>query len=227
MMGTEAKDDPELKALSKALHQLYDPVLDEPVPQSLRARGLTGAAPWRAVARAAGLVAVGLVVGAMSVWFLRPAQLPAAAQSDTPPFVKRAAIAHATYSPEVRHPVEVGADQEAHLVAWLSKRLGAPVKAPKLEGVGYSLVGGRLLRGDNGPVAYFMFQCKEGTRVTLYVRTDAANNRETAFRYQTEGNVKVFYWIDRKFGYALSSADISKEYLLKVADSVYRQLNPE
>ena len=112
-------------------------------------------------------------------------------------------------------------------MAWLSKRLGAPVKAPKLEGVGYSLVGGRLLPGENGPVAHFMYQCKQGTRVTLYVRTDATNNRETAFRYQTEGNVKVFYWIDRKFGYALSSADIPKENLLKVADSVYRQLNPE
>lgn len=223
----EVKDDPELKALSEALHQLYDPVLDEPVPQSLRARGLTGAAPWRSYARAASLVAAGLVVGAMSGWFLHPTQRPVAAQSDTPQFVKRAAVAHATYSPEVRHPVEVGADQEAHLVAWLSKRLGTPVKAPKLESVGYSLVGGRLLPGENGPVAHFMYQCKQGTRVTLYVRTDATNNRETAFRYQTEGNVRVFYWIDRKFGYALSSADIPKENLLKVADSVYRQLNPE
>ena len=226
-MGTEAKDDPELKAPSEALHQLYDPVLDEPVPQSLRAGGLTGAAPWRAYARAASLVAVGVAAGALGGWWLHSAQRPAVAQADTPPFVKRAAVAHATYSPEVRHPVEVGADQEAHLVAWLSKRLGAPVKAPKLEGVGYSLMGGRLLPGENGPVAHFMYQCKQGTRVTLYVRTDVANNRETAFRYQTEGNVKVFYWIDRKFGYALSSADIPKENLLKVADSVYRQLNPE
>lgn len=226
-MGNDVKDDPELKTLSDALHQLYDPVLDEPVPESLRARGLTGVAPWRAFARAASLVAAGLAVGVLAGWLLHPAQRSPAAQVDTPPFVKRAALAHATYSPEVRHPVEVGADQEAHLVAWLSKRLGAPVKAPKLEGVGYSLVGGRLLPGENGPVAHFMYQCKQGTRVTLYVRTDATNNRETAFRYQTEGNVKVFYWIDRKFGYALSSADIPKENLLKVADSVYRQLNPE
>ncbi len=139
---------------------------------------------------------------------------------------RRAAIAHATYSPEVRHPVEVGADQEAHLVAWLSKRLGAPLRAPKLEDVGYSLVGGRLLPGENGPVAHFMYQCNQGTRVTLYVRTEASNNRETAFRYAKEGNVRVFYWVDRKLGYALSSADISKEDLFKVANAVYRQLNP-
>jgi anti-sigma factor RsiW len=139
---------------------------------------------------------------------------------------RRAAVAHATYSPEVRHPVEVGADQEAHLTAWLSKRLGVPVRAPKLEHVGYSLVGGRLLPGDNGPVAHFMYQCQMGTRVTLYVRTDAVSNRETAFRYAREGNVRVFYWVDRKMGYALSSADISKDDLNRVANAVYQQLNP-
>jgi anti-sigma factor RsiW len=139
---------------------------------------------------------------------------------------RRAAVAHATYSPEVRHPVEVGADQEAHLVAWLSKRLGAPLRAPKLEAVGYSLVGGRLLPGDTGPVAHFMYQCNRGTRVTLYVRTEAAGNRETAFRYAREGSVGVFYWVDREMGYALSSNDISKDDLLKVANAVYQQLNP-
>ena len=112
----------------------------------------------------------------------------------------RAAVAHAVYSPEVRHPVEVGADQEAHLVAWLSKRLGTQLRAPKLEAVGYSLVGGRLLPGETGPVAHFMYQCNQGTRVTLYVRTDLGGNRETAFRYAREGSVGVFYWVDSKVG---------------------------
>ena len=36
---------------------------------------------------------------------------------------QRAALAQAVYEPEVLHPVEVGAEQEAHLVKWLSKRL--------------------------------------------------------------------------------------------------------
>ena len=51
-------------------------------------------------------------------------------------------------------------------------------------------------------------------------------NRSTAFRYAREGNVGVFYWIDTKLGYALSSADISKEDLLNVANVAYQQLNP-
>ena len=71
-----------------------------------------------------------------------------------------------------------------------------------------------------------MYQCNQGTRVTLYVRTDMTGNRETAFRYAREGNVGVFYWVDSKIGYALSSADISKEDLLNVANAAYQQLNP-
>jgi len=224
-MDSEPQDEAELQTISQALHQLYDPVLEEPVPESwLQSRRRR----WRAHAIAAGWVLLGLALGILAGWQLhiwRGASVPP--QAEVPGFVKRAAIAHATYAPEVRHPVEVGADQEAHLVAWLSKRLGAQLRAPKLEAVGYSLVGGRLLPGESGPVAHFMYQCKQGTRITLYVRTDATGNRETQFRYQAEGNVKVFYWIDRKFGYALSTADVAKETLLTVANAVYQQLNPE
>jgi anti-sigma factor RsiW len=229
-MEDAPRDEAELKALSDALHELYDPVLQEPLPAHwLRRRR------WRVYALAAGWALLGLAAGAIAGWQLRDWRAVPAPQADAsvPVFVKRAAVAHATYSPEVRHPVEVGADQESHLVAWLSKRLGAPLRAPHLESVGYSLVGGRLLPGEgasagsSAPVAHFMYQCKRGTRVTLYVRRNVSDNRETAFRYSTEGNVKVFYWIDRKLGYAISSADIDKETLLKVAHAAYQQLNPE
>ena len=217
------QEELELKALSQGLHQLYDPVLEEPVPLSLlRARRLR----WHSHAIAAGWVLLGLGVGVFAGWQLHAWRANIPPQAEVPALVRRAAIAHATYSPEVRHPVEVGADQEAHLVAWLSKRLGAQVRAPKLEAIGYSLVGGRLLPGDSGPVAHFMYQTAQGRRITLYVRTEATENRESAFRFSSEGNVKVFYWIDRKLGYALSSADIGKDDLLKVANVVYQQLNP-
>jgi anti-sigma factor RsiW len=221
------QDDAEMKVISQGLHQLYDPVLDEPVPAYLRAR-IVRHGRWRGAAIAAGWVAVGLAAGVVGGWQLHASRAVATAQTEVPGFVKRAAVAHAVYSPEVRHPVEVGADQEQHLVAWLSKRLGAPLRAPKLDnvGLGYALVGGRLLPGENGPVAHFMYQYKDGRRLTLYVRASAAGNRETAFRYAAEGNVRVFYWIDRNLGYAISSADIAKDELYKVADAVYKQLNP-
>lgn len=216
----------DYRRIAQALRAAFDPVLDEPVPQRLTRTPGAGRA-WPRYAAVAGWIALGAALGAVTTWQWRDAPRPNAAAVDMgSTMARRAALAHATYSPEVRHPVEVGADQEAHLVAWLSKRLGTPVQPPKLDAIGYSLMGGRLLPGDNGPVAHFMYQCTKGTRVTLYLRAGANESRETAFRYAEERNVRVFYWIDRKFGYAISSADISRDDLYKVANTVYQQFNP-
>ena len=219
----EAERIADYRRLAKELRTIYDPVMSEALPP----RFVHKRVQWRRYALAAGWLVVGILIGSLAGWELRESPLTLSPSADAgAAMARRAAIAHVTYSPEVRHPVEVGADQEEHLIAWLSKRLGAPLRVPQLEGVGYSLVGGRLLPGDTGPVAHFMYQTQKGARITLYVRTEVAGNRETAFRYAEEGKVRVFYWVDRKMGYAISSGDISKDELLKVANSVYQQLNP-
>ncbi len=84
-------------------------------------------------------------------------------------FVHQASLAHQVYVPEVRHPVEVTAAQQEHLLQWLSKRLQRPLKVPDLRAEGYELVGGRLLPGNDGARAQFMFQDKVGERITLYL----------------------------------------------------------
>ena len=221
----EAERVATYQRLGKEVRAAYEAMLSEPVPERL-AQAAAPRFPWRRAAAIAGWIALGIAVGAPAGWQLRPERLVAQASPDATVIARRAAIAHATYSPEVRHPVEVGADDEQHLVAWLSKRLGIKVRAPKLDEAGMSLVGGRLLPGDTGPVAQFMYQSQNGKRLTLYVRTEASRNRETAFRYARENNVAVFYWIDREAGYALASADLSKDELLRLANLCYRQLEP-
>jgi len=137
------------RAHNAALRAAFDPVLAEPVP--VRLLDATRPRPRRAWAAAAALAWVAL--GGVGGWAVSEAYRPAErAPRVEAPLPLRAAIAHAVYAPEVRHPVEVGADQEAHLVAWLSKRLGAPVRAPKLESVGYRLISGRMLLSEAGPV---------------------------------------------------------------------------
>jgi len=69
-----------------------------------------------------------------------------------------------------------------------------------------------------------MYQDARGQRLTLYVSRSSAN-RDTAFRFSQEDRVSVFYWVDGKLGYALSS-ELPKERLLAVATAVYQQLNP-
>lgn len=202
-----------------ALRSLYDPVLDETVPERIGTRRPQGGGAMLRYAAVVAWIALGGVIG----WHLQ------AYRAGAPPtasgWARQAAIAHVTYSPEVRHPVEVPAEQETHLVNWLSKRLGTQVRAPHLGAIGYSLVGGRLLPGDSGPVAQFMYQDAKGQRLTLYVRTNRDDARETAFRFAQENKIGVFYWIDRNLGYALSG-EVDKQELLRVATAVYRQLNP-
>ena len=219
----EAERVAAYRRLGEALRAAYDPVLAEPVPQQLEGAA-TPRPRARSIASIAGWIALAALLGALSGWEAHDWRRPAGPLAEGAAMARRAAIAHATYSPEVRHPVEVGADQEQHLVAWLSKRVGVNVRAPKLDEAGMTLVGGRLLPGESGPVALFMYQSAAGRRLTLYIRAEANGQRETAFRYARENNVSVFYWIDRDCGYAISSADLSKDELLRIATLVYKQL---
>lgn len=140
-------------------------------------------------------------------------------------FAQQAAVAHAVFQPELRHPVEVTAEQQEHLVQWLSKRLGHPLKVPALHAQGFELMGGRLLPGDSGARAQFMYQNTAGVRITLYigVMDKPATAAETAFRFYTDGPVPGFYWVDQGFGYALSG-ELSRPVLLNLATSVHQQL---
>ncbi|MDO9167383.1 MAG: anti-sigma factor, partial [Rhodoferax sp.] len=143
-------------------------------------------------------------------------------------FVRQASFAHAVYSPEIRHPVEVTAADQEHLVQWLSKRVGKPLKVPNLAPQGYELVGGRLLPGDAGARAQFMFQNAAGTRITLYLGAvdkgpGGLGARETGFHFGADGPIPSFYWIDQGFGYALAG-QLPREALMNLAQAVYRQL---
>ncbi|HEX3382047.1 MAG TPA: anti-sigma factor [Paraburkholderia sp.] len=132
-------------------------------------------------------------------------------------FAQRADVAYAVYTPERRHPVEVAASEEEHLITWLSKRLNRPLSVPSLQEYGYSLVGGRLLPGEAGPAAQFMYEDQSGARLTLYVTGIARD--ETAFRLLRDGNRRTFYWISDGMGYALSGA-IAEGKLREIAIDV-------
>ena len=178
---------------------------------------------WRQAVAAVVLLGLGAVGGRL--WPTPPgAPLEVAAE---PRFVRDAVIAHAVYVPETRHPVEVTGADEAHLVQWLTRRLGAPVKAPVLLSAGFRLLGGRLLPGVETPRAQFMYEDTQGRRLTLYVTVFEAGKspQETAFRSVREGGVESFYWIEGRLGYALSG-DMPSSEMMALARDVYQQLSP-
>jgi anti-sigma factor RsiW len=230
---------------AQALRARLDPVLDEPVPQALAqvlwrkapaslASGPGFGAGWQRRAAAVAVFVLGGAVGAALMWRLQgaPAALVAGAGGE-PAWVHRAAVAHAVYVPEVRHPVEVGA-QEEHLSRWLTKRLDVPVKLFDLRAQGFELVGGRLLPDAAAPSAQLMYESipvpgstAKPVRVTVYLRKPDSGTA-TSFRYERQGDLGLFYWVEGQgaegaaCGYALVGA-LPRERLLALAEAIYRQ----
>lgn len=207
---------------NEAFHAAFDGILAEPVPAAMAVRPASGPAPrnraaaWWRVAAAILL----LVTGGATGWFLRGETAPPAF---TPPGLAHNAIsAHSIYIKERRHAVEVEAKEEKHLVRWLSKRLGQPIRMPNLLTMGFRLVGGRLLPDDGKPAAQFMYENDKGSRLTIYVRRNI-ESRELAFQFVSEKDTSAFYWLDENFAYALVG-DLGREGLHEAAKIIHKEL---
>lgn len=217
----EAQRIAAYRSQRQALQASWAPLLDEPIPAHLlaAARRPVPQRPWRMLAAALACVTLGGLTG----WQLRGSEAVPALPAEQG-LAQRAAVAHVVYAPDRRRPVEVDAAHEDQLVAWLSKRIGTPVRAPHLQALGYTLEGGRLLPGERAPVAQFMYTDAAQHRLTLYVSTEARAADGTGFQFAQHGPVNVFYWVDGTFGYALT-AEADRATLASVAGEVHRQLS--
>jgi anti-sigma factor RsiW len=198
------------QAQRDALRNLHAEMEDRPLPVSLVAaaeraqRTREQMSQWW---RWGGMAASLLLAFGMG-WFassqLRSESAGMARVEPARQFAQQAAVAYAVFQPEVRHPVEVTAAQHEHLVQWLSKRLGRSLKVPVLTAHGYELVGGRLLPGDDGARAQFMYQNSSGQRITLYLEPKSGTAAMRANRFPLRRWPRSrFYWSIRLY-YAIS-----------------------
>jgi anti-sigma factor RsiW len=214
-----------------ALAAHFRNVLDEPAPAALQAAvwRRQSAPRWAMAAAAAGLLVAGALAGGGGVWqwqqqnlarqLAQQKQLLAGGTAQG--WVQRAAYAHTVYVGEPRHAVEVKA-QEEHLSRWLTRRIQIPVKLFDLQAQGFELVGGRLLPDGPGKSAQLMYQDAQQRRVTVYLRKPEQGT-DAAFRYEQQGKVGMFYWVEEGAGYALVG-ELPKETLLALSQAIYAQL---
>lgn len=203
-----------------AIRALYAPVAEEPLPDRMRAMiAAARQAPtrralplWRMAASVA-LLAFGFAAGWGGARFT---------QSPASQTLASAAMAgFATYAVETRHPVEVAADDEAHLVQWLSNRLGTPFRPPDLSSGGFRLIGGRLLPGATSPAALLMYEDDLGRRLALYLtRSDGV---ESDLAFAEEPGRQAFWWVEGNLACALVG-DLPKETLRRLAIAAYHDL---
>src|SRR5262249_39247605 len=135
----------EIRRQNALLRDALDPWLSEPLPPSLllaSTRAARSRLPWL---RPALGIAASLVIGVMIGWSGRDQVLQLEGTPVT--FPRQAALTHALYAADANRPVEIWAADEQRMVTWLSKRLNFQLRAPDLQSLGFSLVGGRLVAG--------------------------------------------------------------------------------
>jgi anti-sigma factor RsiW len=215
-----------------ALRAHFGSLAEEAVPPQLQAAVWRQRAParlvalprWALAASAAGLLLAGATLGGSAVWQWQQRQMASLqtrlAAGTAQGWVQRAALAHSVYVPEPRHAVEVKA-QEEHLARWLTRRIQVPVKLFDLREQGFELVGGRLLPDGPGKSAQLMYQDAQGVRVTVYLRKPEQGT-DAAFRYERQGDLGLFYWVEEGCGYALVGP-LPRETLLALAQAIYKQ----
>lgn len=196
----------------------------EPVPSRLRVANLMAGqrrpAPRRgtAVAAAVAGLLIGFALGAAGgIWWSGAGRVTAASVAGN------AIAAHRIYVGERLHPVEVPAEQEAHLVQWLSRRVGKPLSAPNLTAQGYRLIGGRLLPDSGEAAALFMYENAGGNRLTLYARS-GGSEAQTSFRFESRDDLSAFSWIDNGLSYVVT-AKVERAQLLPIAETIYKQFD--
>jgi anti-sigma factor RsiW len=219
-----AENEEARKALSainyqkSELSKAYGSAVDEPVPQSLiaTAQGRTtrGMLPYAAMAASLAL----LLIGGAGGWY-------SAVNSDSlqaADLARRALIAHEVFSVEVKHPFEVAAAEQEHLQKWLSKRVGDEVKIPDLNSEGFSLLGGRLLAGENSPAGQLMYESADKQRLTVFI---SANDRESNEELSVVQNGKLYtcYWRDGKLAMAVTG-EMAKDDMMSLAKNIYEQM---
>lgn len=188
-------------AINDGLQKLFDATLLEPIP----ARLVNAAGPrpwgwWQRLGAAAACVCLGVLIG----WNLSATRDTEQFASAARPVGVEAAAAHAVFTRENRHTVEVRQDDLGHLNRWLSKRLAHDFVAPDLREHGLKLIGGRLHADSGHPAALYMYERDDGERVTIYVRAQSKPARPEGFNTAQDRGFRVIHWADQDLSYAIT-----------------------
>lgn len=215
------------RAQNRALALAFGPVAEEPMPERLLAATESASPPPEAqaaprrdrrMAIAAGLAFVAGGLAALAGAKIASRLGPVPGDDLLPDFLGVALQSHKIFTPEKRHPVEIAAADQGHLLEWLSKRLAYPMALPDLQALGLSLVGGRMLTGPRGPAAFFVFEGADGERITLYCARLGTMPDEDPRTMRADGFTTV-YWLDDGIGFALTG-DVPDQTLKTLAGRI-------
>lgn len=201
---------------TSALQSAMAPIVDEPIPPRLQALLKPRKKSWFPLATAASIAA--LLVGFAGGFLIWGGNASPAARE----IAAVGLSAHHVYIREIRHAVEVSADDEDHLVAWLSNRVDFPIGPPDLSADGLALLGGRVVPRDGEPAALLMYEDDAGERFTLLIAR-ASTPETTNLRYASDTDAGAYYWMGGEVGFVFVGPD-DRGRLLGLTEVIYDQI---
>ncbi|MEL7460726.1 MAG: anti-sigma factor [Pseudomonadota bacterium] len=192
-----------LMATDTAVKAAFDEMLTDPVPFELAAairsapdpevapaataapRGFPG---WAAIAASVGFLAVGGLGG----YTLGQNEAPQVVAS-TPGWLNEIAAYHGVYETQVRHLVEVRAEERDHIETWLGNTTGVEFAVPDLSASGLTFQGARLLVAGGAPVAQLVYTDAAGAVFALCLKTAKAP-ADKDFTAETVGGFDMVSW---------------------------------
>jgi anti-sigma factor RsiW len=167
----------------------------------------------------AASVVLAIGIGAAAGWMVHAPTKASRTQQAMLLLEGEALASHVVYAGDRRHPVEVFASEEPHLKQWLSGRLDRMIAPPDLAGLGYRLLGGRLLATERGgAAALFMYDDATGNRLSLLLRPMTSTLHTQRADIERNG-LNGCAWIAGGLGIALVAA-LPDDALDKIAEKV-------
>lgn len=203
------------------IRRLYGGVIDEPVPDRLRAALEVPPRRWGGLALKSAAAAVLLVVTATGSWFLGRTTAGEAAghgealieQAMTGYLDAPASATRTAHGPAGRQPL-----------SWLSDRIALKLRTPDLTPQGFRLADKRLVASEGTDVVQVSYVNDAGRRIVLMLHPRWRDTVPDVYVDERNG-VSVAYWADGPLAYGLAG-DLAATEARKVAAAIRKAMRP-
>lgn len=209
-----------LRRQSEILRGIGQEILDEPVPERLRAilrkpeaAAVRRRAPSFLHAAAAVLV---FCAGSALGWYANNVVQPRLSAED-------ALLANMTHAYDFYgaggYPVDFPPDRAEEFTSWIDKSFERDVRPPDLDELGYTYRGGRLIPATGTRLGLFQFERPEDARLTVFFWTTAAPPQQVR-ALSADDAVAARFWSGDGLNLAVISEKANRD-LENAADAIF------
>ncbi|SEO58799.1 anti-sigma factor family protein [Aquisalimonas asiatica] len=200
----------DYEAQTHALHQLYDPILDEPVPDRLlaaitpeQAHGGAKAGWLRRSVPLAAAASVAMIVGVVAGWVLRSDLYEQEAERMAMQiFLQQASSSYSLYAREDSPWRETRLeDDRDRFGEWFRERNELEIAAPELDDDGFEFVGGHALPSSSGSAGQMLYRNEDDQMVAIYFQArgedsivSRAFDRNGGASFLEQDDLSMYHW---------------------------------